>query len=141
MSGALSKINEGEIPHNIRDVFHNVNGIKESIGSDIKAHLKRLDCLTTEYSAIQKAWLTARQAYGDYLWKSYPERRKRANYAISKEELRIMVFTRDEYQCKNCQSGERLEVDHIISVLNGGTDGPENLQTLCCQCNRRKGAK
>mgnify|MGYP001359170477 CR=1 FL=1 len=57
---------------------------------------------------------------------------------------RLGVFRRDEYTCRNCGfSGpaNTLEVDHIIPVVLNGGDEPENLQTLCRTCNRRKGAK
>ena len=32
-----------------------------------------------------------------------------------------------------------MEVDHILPRSKGGTDAPENLQMLCCACNRSKG--
>ncbi|MBI4006518.1 MAG: HNH endonuclease [Gammaproteobacteria bacterium] len=34
--------------------------------------------------------------------------------------------------------GVKLEVDHIISVAEGGSDALNNLQTLCFECNRGK---
>ncbi|MFC5731548.1 MULTISPECIES: HNH endonuclease [Nocardioides] len=34
-----------------------------------------------------------------------------------------------------------LEVDHIVPVSKGGLSTPENLQTLCWRCNRRKSNK
>ena len=36
---------------------------------------------------------------------------------------------------------QHLEVDHIISRRNGGTDHLENLQLLCGSCNRVKGSR
>ena len=34
-----------------------------------------------------------------------------------------------------------LQVDHKISVADGGTDDPENLITSCANCNVGKGRK
>jgi 5-methylcytosine-specific restriction endonuclease McrA len=56
--------------------------------------------------------------------------------------LRLGVFRRDGYQCRHCgcvARADELEVDHIVPVSLGGADEPENLQTLCRPCNRRKG--
>lgn len=58
--------------------------------------------------------------------------------------LRIAVFRRDGYRCRRCgKAGTRgeLEVDHIVPHSLGGPDAFYNLQTLCRQCNRRKGAR
>lgn len=56
--------------------------------------------------------------------------------------LRFKIFRRDEYECAICGKGkdeaERLEVDHIEPVSEGGTEEPENLQTLCWECNAGK---
>lgn len=61
------------------------------------------------------------------------------NYTLS---LRFNVFKRDSYRCQICgvsaKDGARLEVDHVYPVSRGGTDDPENLQTLCFECNRGK---
>jgi len=58
---------------------------------------------------------------------------------------RFTVFKRDDYRCRLCgmaaRDGEevRLEVDHITSRKQGGTNTIENLWTLCFACNRGKG--
>lgn len=52
--------------------------------------------------------------------------------------LRRMVLERDGYKCSQCNSRRRLEVDHIVPVDDGGTDDPDNLQTLCRNCHIRK---
>lgn len=42
--------------------------------------------------------------------------------------------------CQICGSNERLTIDHIIPIVEGGTDDPANLQALCKACNLRKAA-
>ena len=56
------------------------------------------------------------------------------------KSVREDTFKRDNYCCVNCGSTKNLEVDHDESLANGGTDNIDNLQTLCRDCNRRKGA-
>ena len=53
--------------------------------------------------------------------------------------VREAVFKRDNYRCVKCGSTKNLEVDHKVSLANGGTNKMANLQTLCQDCNRRKG--
>ena len=53
--------------------------------------------------------------------------------------VRDAVLKRDNYCCVKCGSTKNLEVDHKVSLANGGTDHIDNLQTLCRDCNRRKG--
>ena len=58
-------------------------------------------------------------------------------------KLRWQVFSRDSFTCQYC--GRRppdvaLEVDHRVSVAEGGGNDPENLLTACVECNRGKGA-
>lgn len=58
--------------------------------------------------------------------------------------LRHKVLKRDGYRCCHCgasaSDGAKLEVDHIIPVSKGGLTELDNLQTLCLECNRGKGA-
>lgn len=141
MSYTIKQISSGRIPQNIATIFDDLAVTKETVEENIKKQLKALDRLTAEYSVMQTAWITVRKAYGDYLWASYPERRKRANRAISQQELRVMIFGRNDYRCVICNSGDNLQIDHITPVAGGGGDDLDNLQTLCRSCNCRKGAK
>jgi len=63
-----------------------------------------------------------------------PTKRKHIPKAV-----REAVFKRDNYCCVKCGSTKNLEVDHKVSLANGGTNEMANLQTLCQDCNRRKG--
>jgi 5-methylcytosine-specific restriction endonuclease McrA len=54
--------------------------------------------------------------------------------------VRLFVWQRDKGQCVKCGSRERLEFDHIIPVVEGGSSTERNVQLLCEACNRSKGA-
>jgi hypothetical protein len=54
---------------------------------------------------------------------------------------RFFVLKRDQFTCQLCGKsgiGVRLEVDHRVSVFDGGTDALDNLWTMCFECNRGK---
>jgi hypothetical protein len=56
------------------------------------------------------------------------------------ESVRLFVWQRDKGQCVKCGARERLEFDHIIPVVAGGSSTERNVQLLCEACNRSKGA-
>ncbi|MEV8149929.1 HNH endonuclease signature motif containing protein [Arthrobacter sp. NPDC080073] len=53
---------------------------------------------------------------------------------------RRKVVERDR-ACIQCGAGSPFEVDHIIRYADGGTNLPENLQTLCLRCHKSKGGR
>ncbi|MDN3905547.1 HNH endonuclease signature motif containing protein [Arthrobacter sp. YD2] len=57
-----------------------------------------------------------------------------------RQDVKILVWQRDQGRCVNCSSQSDLEFDHIIPIAMGGADTARNLQLLCEPCNRRKGA-
>lgn len=81
--------------------------------------------------------IDGRRFYSGEVWKSI-ERVERAKVS---NELRQEIFERDGYTCVNCGSTEKesLEIDHIQPISKGGKTEPGNLQTLCRNCNIRKG--
>jgi hypothetical protein len=71
-----------------------------------------------------------------------PEKAKRPKTSRNvKPKLRRSILERDGYQCVDCGRSPRndpfcvLHVDHRIAVAKGGSNRPDNLQTLCDWCN------
>lgn len=56
-------------------------------------------------------------------------------------KLRETILKRDNHRCVVCQSSEKLQIDHVIPHAQRGRTCLENGQTLCCWCNRSKGAQ
>lgn len=87
---------------------------------------------------------------GQYLLASEPPLTD--NYQFARQmssRLRAQVLERNGYTCQMCgvAPGDldtkgrkvRLHVGHTIDKIAGGTDTPDNLKTLCAECNQ--GAK
>lgn len=65
-----------------------------------------------------------------------------ARVGLTKKQ-RFDVFKRDAFICQYCgrhPPAVVLEVDHITSVADGGTNDEHNLITSCFDCNRGKAA-
>jgi hypothetical protein len=56
------------------------------------------------------------------------------------DDVKQFVWQRDGGCCVKCKSQEKLEYDHIIPLAKGGSNTARNLQLLCEECNRSKGA-
>jgi len=54
---------------------------------------------------------------------------------IIPKAIREKILSSD---CAHCGTTEQLTIDHIVPVIEGGTDDEENLQALCRSCNARK---
>ena len=57
------------------------------------------------------------------------------------QDVKDMVWRRDEGKCAVCGSQDKIEFDHIIPLSRGGSNTYRNIQLLCEKCNRVKSAK
>lgn len=57
------------------------------------------------------------------------------------QQVKDLVWNRDNGKCRECGSNERLEFDHIIPFAKGGSNTYRNIQLLCEPCNRTKSDK
>jgi hypothetical protein len=65
--------------------------------------------------------------------------RSRYRKGVIPVELRWTVWERDNFTCRRCGARRFLATDHIIPESKGGPTTLDNLQTLCKDCNTRKG--
>lgn len=70
-----------------------------------------------------------------------PSKNARGERTDPPKAMRAWVIARDRGRCKRCgwldgQEVNRLEVNHIHEVCEGGMHDPDNLDTLCHECHR-----
>ena len=71
--------------------------------------------------------------------------RQERGYGRQWEKVRLHVLRRDDGICQPCLMTGRYtpasQVDHIIPKASGGTDDPDNLQSICGTCHFEKTAR
>lgn len=92
----------------------------------------------THRSVIFQCIRLGETRYKECLIKKANIPRVEAQKFIGKKDVREFIFKRDGYKCLCCGSVEKLSIDHIEPVNNGGINEIDNLQTLCRSCNSRK---
>jgi hypothetical protein len=98
---------------------------------EIECHLRRV-------GLGDSADGTNRQTWADILSRLFRIRRRKNMSA----KLRFGVLRRDGFRCVYCgltASQSELHVDHVVPVVDGGSDDIENLVTSCIECNLGKG--
>lgn len=65
-------------------------------------------------------------------------------YGSAWVKLRQLVMERDRGLCQCCLRQGRIspaqQVDHIKPKAEGGSDSPDNLEAICCECHKVKTA-
>lgn len=54
---------------------------------------------------------------------------------------KLLRLQRNMCACCGADISKKHELDHVIALVNGGAHADENLQAVCPDCNRKKGAK
>ena len=63
------------------------------------------------------------------------------NKRRGRSKRRMRILSRDSFVCNHCSQPfpeSNLEVDHVIPLVQGGSDDDHNLQTLCKPCHLKK---
>ena len=65
-----------------------------------------------------------------------PEPKKRSRIS---QNRRLRVYNRDGYTCRYCgRPAIPITIDHVIPLIQGGSNKESNLATCCGACNQRK---
>ena len=141
LSSATNAAKAGRLESNAISVLASARASLEQDDLELESMVSDVVRKTRINNALKSSIYDSERIIGKLIYDSYTERRKRANAAIAKMEIRLAVFSRDEWKCKRCKSPSHLTVDHIHAVANGGEDSLENYQTLCRPCNSSKGCR
>ncbi len=90
------------------------------------------------YHQLSSSELLSPDDVVDYLGLAAPAGDDGASSRRISADVRRAVWRRDQAQCVECGSRERLEFDHIIPIAKGGSNTERNVQLLCEPCNRKK---
>jgi len=102
--------------------------IKEDIRNTFNYQLKTKEEVELEVDKLYRNWIGK-------------QKKKMFTRSGVNKDLRKFVLERDNSTCQICGSKKELTVDHIIPFSKGGSNHPDNLQTLCKTCNIKKHAK
>ena len=69
--------------------------------------------------------------------KNYPNKPRLLSKSFDWEDLRQQVFQKYGHKCMCCNSTNDIQVHHIISLKQGGTNNINNLMPLCKKCHEK----
>jgi 5-methylcytosine-specific restriction endonuclease McrA len=88
------------------------------------------------------AWLRANPDKATAIARNRYARKKAADGRHTADDIeRIYAEQCGGCACCGSELNGEYEVDHIVPLLLGGTNWPDNVQCLCVTCNRSKGHK
>lgn len=138
----LASKNDGRLP-GVEDIAFKLRMKVEKV-KQIVASLHDAGLIDTDETGLCPHNWSGRQFLSDNSAERVKRHRARRKEAGLKsqwqapKELRIAVYTRDNFQCVYCGSEESLSLDHKTPEIRGGTHDIDNLQTACISCNGGK---
>ena len=119
-------------------IYHPITDIHISITSEYLSPKRR----NWYYSHYVFHLSDVETALGQIEKKNQYEICKERERALMTPSLRYDIMKRDQFRCVLCgasqKEGAKLHVDHIYPISKGGKTEPNNLRTLCDQCNLGK---
>lgn len=138
----LASQNGGIFPHP-NDIAFKLR-MRGHVIDDILEELQNLGLVDTDETGTHPHNWASRQYQSDSSAERVKRHReKRASLGLVRQwaptkELRVAVYTRDEFQCVYCGGTDDLTIDHRVPEGRGGTHDLDNLQTACRVCNAQK---
>lgn len=80
---------------------------------------------------------TGKRATKNATYNRYRARKKSAGGSFTTKQWEA-ICQHYGNKCLRCGSAERITIDHVISILHGGSNNVDNLQPLCKSCNSAK---
>ncbi len=90
-------------------------------------------------AASARAWALANPEKAAAAVHNYQARKKGNGGVHTAEDIQAQ-YERQKGRCYYCQKkvGKKYHVDHVIPLIKGGSNGPENLVIACPTCNQEK---
>ncbi len=91
------------------------------------------------HAQFTKAWKQANPTSSAIYTRKRRALRLGAEGAHTKDDIK-RIFNGQRGKCAYCCASikNRFHVDHIVALINGGSNWPKNLQLLCQPCNQKK---
>ena len=110
----------------------------------LKRACRKIGCPGT---TIHRTGLCEKHQKTDGSWSQWQQKKGNTTergYGAEWRKIRKPILQRDNYLCQSCKRKGILTaaniVDHIVSKANKGTDEPDNLETICDTCHKKKTA-
>jgi hypothetical protein len=112
---------------------------KEEVSARIKAAIAKNP---EKYQVIHSSWKKAnKNAVNSYTHKRRAKLAESGNYTPAEwEALKVSLDNRC-LMCKRQEPEIKLTVDHIVPIVEGGSNEISNIQPLCKSCNSKKHRK
>lgn len=101
----------------------------------IRAYMRRYN---QEHRLILNAKKAAYKRNNREMFNKMQRARRAAGRSLGKKRSEYRKFIEAIGRCLSCGITDRLEIDHVVPLVAGGKDIPENWQVLCRKCNAQK---